>query len=123
VKWTSLVRVPGPVGTGFTTETTMGTKKWSELRDRTFTKKELVNVRAETVAEVLDMNLRAVREMVGKTQVELAKTAGLSQGELSEQERREDHLLSTLRRYIEALGGELEVIARIGDKTVRLRGV
>jgi DNA-binding XRE family transcriptional regulator len=101
----------------------MGTKKWSELRDRTFTKKELVNVRAETVAEVLDMNLRAVREMVGKTQVELAKTAGLSQGELSEQERREDHLLSTLRRYIEALGGELEVIARIGDKTVRLRGV
>lgn len=101
----------------------MGTKKWSELRDRVFTPEERAKVRAETDAEILEMNLRAVRELAGKTQVELAKATGLSQSELSAQEHRTDHLLSTLRRYIAGLGGELEVIARIGDKTVRLNGI
>jgi transcriptional regulator with XRE-family HTH domain len=72
---------------------------------------------------VLALNLRALRESAGKTQEELAALADLSQAELSRFEKREDHLLSTLRRYVEALGGELEVIARFGDKSVRLKGV
>jgi hypothetical protein len=38
-------------------------------------------------------------------------------------ENRPDHVLSKLREYIKALGGELEVVARFGDKTLRLRGV
>jgi hypothetical protein len=37
--------------------------------------------------------------------------------------RREDWLLSTLKEYVKALGGELEVIAVIGDKRLRLRGL
>ncbi len=69
------------------------------------------------------MDLKAVRELVGKTQAEVAAVADISQAELSRAEKREDHLLSKLRRYVEALGGELEVIARFGDKTVSLRGV
>ena len=69
------------------------------------------------------MNLLAVRELLGKTQVQLARKAKMSQADLSKTERRTDHLLSTLRRYVEALGGELDVIARFGDKQVRLRGV
>jgi hypothetical protein len=32
-------------------------------------------------------------------------------------------VLSKLREYIKALGGEMEVVARFGDKTLRLRGV
>ena len=73
--------------------------------------------------EVLEMNLQELRKAVGKTQEELAEVLDLSQGELSQTERREDHLLSTLRRYVEALGGELEVVAHVGDKRVRLVGV
>jgi hypothetical protein len=38
-------------------------------------------------------------------------------------ERRSDHRISTLRKLVEALGGELEVIAHVGSKRVRLRGV
>jgi hypothetical protein len=34
-----------------------------------------------------------------------------------------DFRLSTLKRYVEALGGELEVVAAFGDKRVRLRAV
>ncbi|MBI2944301.1 MAG: helix-turn-helix transcriptional regulator [Candidatus Wallbacteria bacterium] len=74
-------------------------------------------------AEVLELSLKAVRQLVGKTQVAAAKAAGMTQSELSKAERREDRLLSTLRRYIEALGGELEVIAKFGDRTVKLRGL
>ena len=64
-----------------------------------------------------------VRELLGKTQVQLAQKAKMSQADLSKAERRTDHLLSTLRRYVEALGGELDVIARFGDKQIRIRGV
>jgi hypothetical protein len=46
-----------------------------------------------------------------------------SRSEISKIENREDWLLSTLRRYVEALGGELEVVAVLGDKRLRLRGV
>ena len=43
-----------------------------------------------------------------------------SQGQVSETERRQDLRLSTLRSYVEALGGELEVIASFGDKRIKL---
>ncbi len=79
--------------------------------------------KAELAHEHLEANLRAVRDMAGKTQVELAREAGISQAELSRNESAGDHLVSTLRRYVEALGGELEILARFGDRTVKLRGV
>ena len=69
------------------------------------------------------MDLKAMRELLGKTQVEVATALEMSQGQVSETERREDHRLSTLRRYVEALGGELEVIANFGDKRIKLHGV
>jgi hypothetical protein len=52
-----------------------------------------------------------------------AKLAEMTQGEVSRLENREDYRLSTLRRFVQALGGSLEVIAHVGDKTVKLRGV
>jgi DNA-binding XRE family transcriptional regulator len=55
------------------------------------------------------MSLREVRKELGRTQVQVAKEAGMSQGDLSRLERRTDHLLSTLERYAEALGGRLDV--------------
>lgn len=73
--------------------------------------------------ELFDLSLRELREMAGATQVETAEAADTTQAEISKTERREDHLLSKLRRYVEALGGELEVTARFGDRSIRLRGV
>jgi hypothetical protein len=77
----------------------------------------------EMEREDLELNLRAVRELAGKTQTEVAASAGATQGEISTTERRSDHLVSTLRRYVTALGGELEIVARFGNKAVKLRGV
>ena len=47
----------------------------------------------------------------------------MAQAEISKMERRDDHLLSTLRRYVEALGGDLEVVAHIGNNRVTVVGV
>ena len=73
--------------------------------------------------EILEEDLRGIRELAGKTQAEVAAALELSQGKVSDVERRDDHLVSTLRRYVEALGGELEITANIGGKKIRLHGV
>lgn len=78
---------------------------------------------AAEMAEIVEADLRAIREIAGKTQVETAELLKTTQSELSRLERRDDYRLSTLRHYVEALGGELEIIAHIGNKTVRLKAV
>ena len=52
------------------------------------------------------------------TQVQLAETLGISQGNVSRLETRSDVYLSTLRSYVEALGGHLEIAAVFGDERV-----
>lgn len=79
--------------------------------------------REELAGELLAGDLRAVREAAGLSQVEAAKLAGMSQGEVSRLENRDDYRLTTLRRFVNALGGRLEITAHVAGKTVRLRGV
>jgi transcriptional regulator len=63
-----------------------------------------------------------LRAHLRKTQVEVARAAKMSQPEVSATEKRADHLVSTLRRYVKALGGEIEVNARFGDVRIQLKG-
>jgi DNA-binding XRE family transcriptional regulator len=74
-------------------------------------------------ANELEVSLRELRRVAGKTQEEVAEETGLTQGAISQLEREEDHKISTLRRYVAALGAELEVVAVLGDKRIALRGV
>ena len=97
--------------------------RWQDVKNRHLSPDRQEASRQWAERETLDMNLRALRELTGKTQTEMAELAEMTQGELSKTERREDHLLSTLRRYVKALGGELEVLAVFDDKQVRLKGV
>ncbi|HLE68988.1 MAG TPA: helix-turn-helix transcriptional regulator [Vicinamibacteria bacterium] len=97
----------------------MTVRRWNELNHK-FSKEREDAIRREVEVEILELNLRAIRELMGKTQEELAALVDTTQSQVSETERREDHRLSTLRRYIQALGGELEIIANFGDRRVRL---
>jgi transcriptional regulator len=97
----------------------MTVRRWNELKHK-FSKEREDAIRREVEVEILELNLRAIRELMGKTQEELAALVETTQGQVSETERRGDHRLSTLRRYIQALGGELEIIANFGDRRVRL---
>lgn len=77
-------------------------------------------IRRDAEEELLQLDLRGLRELLGKTQQEIATLLERSQGQVSETESRQDIRLSTLRSYVEALGGELEVIATFGDKRIKL---
>jgi hypothetical protein len=101
----------------------MKVHRYETLRRKHFTAEQLKKQDEAIEAEILEMNLQEIRAMLGKTQVEVAQQAKMSQGELSLAERRQDHLISTLRRLVKALGGELEVRANFDNKSIRLVGV
>jgi DNA-binding XRE family transcriptional regulator len=103
----------------------VATKPWKEIRKQ---HSKLSGAKQQEIdravqREVLEMRLRELREMAGKTQAEVADALEKVQAEISQFENRPDHMLSTLREYVRALGGKLEVIARFGDKSVQLRDV
>jgi hypothetical protein len=98
----------------------MKTHKWSDIRRAKLGPEGEERVRRRVEAELLEANLAELRQAVGVTQAEAAGKAEMTQGELSKFERRPDRLVSTLRRYVQALGGELEVTAVIGQKRVKL---
>lgn len=60
--------------------------------------------------------LKDLRRAVERTQEELAASLGVGQDTVSRIERRSDILLSTLRRYVEAMGGELNLVARFPNR-------
>jgi transcriptional regulator with XRE-family HTH domain len=59
-----------------------------------------------------EMSLRDLRKAIGKTQAMVARRLGVGQEAVSRLEMRGDMHLSTLRSMLEAMGGELELIAR-----------
>ena len=101
----------------------MGTRTWKSVKagrlaPHTATK---VTVRAEE--EIRELTLKELRKDLDLTQSELAGAAAMTQSELSRLESRVDHRLSTLRRYVEALGGEIEITAVIGKRRIKLTDV
>lgn len=76
--------------------------------------RELVLAMAkELIAE--EKTLRQIRRAREYSQATLAEVLGMNQGDLSKFERRTDAYLSTIRRYIEAMGGTLELVATFPD--------
>lgn len=75
----------------------------------------------ELIAE--EMTLRELRHARKLTQVKLARKLNMSQDAVSRLERRSDVLLSTLRRSVEAMGGDLSLVVQFPDrKPIRLAG-
>ncbi len=62
------------------------------------------------------MTLRELRTARRLIQVRMAKTLGITQDSVSRLERRSDLLLSTLRKAVEAMGGDLSLVARFPDR-------
>jgi predicted transcriptional regulator len=100
----------------------MKTHKWSAL-EKKMSPERLARVQAKVDEEISAINIRRLREALGETQVEAAAKADMTQPELSRLERASDVRLSTLRRYVKAMGGEIEVIAVVKGKRIALHGV
>jgi DNA-binding XRE family transcriptional regulator len=77
---------------------------------------------AELIAE--EMALRELRRAHHLTQSKVAEELGVSQDGVSRLEQRSDLLISTLRKYVEAVGGELQLVVVFPDRpAVRLTGL
>jgi transcriptional regulator with XRE-family HTH domain len=68
----------------------------------------------ELIAE--EPTLAAIREARRRSQVEVAQKLGVQQPTVSKIERQTDMYLSTLRGYIAALGGELQIVAQFPNQ-------
>jgi transcriptional regulator with XRE-family HTH domain len=93
------------------------TKPWREIRE---TRSKLSPAQRADIDQVVQlettkMKLGELRKARRLSQAQIAESLGLSQGDVSKMERRAELYVSTLRRFIEAAGGELEVIARFPD--------
>ena len=96
-----------------------GHRKFSELRARMTPERRDRN-HAETARMLAEMPLAELRQAQELTQTAIAELLETSQGEVSKIEKRTDMYVSTLRRYIEAMGGQLDVVARFPDGDVRI---
>lgn len=68
-----------------------------------------------------EMGLAEVRRALKLSQEELAQTLQVGQAAVAKLEKRTDMYVSTLRRFIEAMGGELDIVARFPDREVHIR--
>lgn len=60
--------------------------------------------------------LKDLRQAAHQTQQDMAATLGVGQDTISRLEKRSDMLLSTMRRYVEAMGGSLELVAQFPNR-------
>ena len=92
------------------------------LEKRGISDSQMDAARARTRAVVDAYNLREARKACNMTQVQLADAMGVSQNRVSRMENGEigSMSLDTVRRYVEALGGEVTLIATLPTGTVSL---
>ena len=101
----------------------MGTRTWKSLKASRLAPQVQAAVVRRANAAIHELTLKELRQGLNLTQSELADAAEMTQSELSRLESRADHRISTLRRYVEALGGKIEITAVVGDRRVKLTDV
>ncbi|MEL7350249.1 MAG: helix-turn-helix domain-containing protein [Cyanobacteria bacterium J06649_5] len=76
---------------------------------------QLIEQKGQTLIEE-ELALQTLRKLIGLTQKEMATRLEIAQEGISRLEQRQDIKLSTLRKYIEALGGKLNIVADFPDR-------
>ena len=95
------------------------TRSFSELtKDLSPERRERIEQRKEQLRE--EMTLSELRKAFLLTQDTLATTLNVKQAEISKIENQADMLMSTLRNFVQAMGGDLEVRAVFPDRTIEI---
>ena len=94
-------------------------KKFSELVAK-MSPERRAQIDEEVKKALAEMPLNELRNARGLSQKMLAEVLHVQQPAIAKLEKRTDMYISTLRSHIEAMGGQLEVIARFPDGDVRI---
>ncbi|OYT91709.1 MAG: transcriptional regulator [Burkholderiales bacterium PBB3] len=94
-------------------------KKFSDLRAN-MSAPARDKASAKALAMLAEMPLQELRQARGLSQKMLAEILHVQQPSIAKLEKRTDMYLSTLRSHIEAMGGELDVIARFPEGSVKI---
>ena len=97
----------------------MPTHRWKDLNHKS-SPEEREQIKREAIAELDRIGFAALRKAREQTQAEVAKVLGIDQGSVSAIESRSDLLLSTLTKYVRALGGEIEIRAVFPEASFNL---
>ena len=93
--------------------------KWSELEAKMGPERVTAS-RARARKMIEEMPLQQLRNAREMTQTRMAELLGMDQPNISKLEKRTDMYLSTLRSYVEAMGGALEIRAVFPDGDVKI---
>jgi hypothetical protein len=78
-------------------------------------RRERIDTRYREIKDEIEM-LKDLRKAVGKAQGDIAVALRVKQPTVSKMERQADMYLSTLRSYVEAIGGELDLVVRLPSR-------
>lgn len=77
-------------------------------------------IQDKTNQHLEEMILKEIREARNLSQENMADLLNVKQAAISKMERRTDMYLSTLKKVIEAMGGELELIAKFPECSIKI---
>lgn len=95
-------------------------KSFTILKDK-LTPESKKRIEKRIAIALQEMPLAELRQARKLTQQQIAKTLKIKQASVSKMESQTDMYLSTMRKYIEAMGGELEIVAKFPEGNVKVR--
>ena len=95
------------------------TRKFSDLT-RNMSTKDRAEIKARSAKLLAELPLEQLRSARSLTQTNMAQILGVNQSAISKIEKRTDMYLSTLRSYVEAMGGSLVIQAVFPEGAVRV---
>ena len=103
-----------------------GHTKWSDLRPQVVAElggeQTVAEARHRQQAYIDAHRLAERRSAVGLTQADVAERMGVTKGRVSQIERGEVSTIDVIARYVQAIGGQLQIAAVFGDDHYVLRG-
>jgi DNA-binding transcriptional regulator YiaG len=96
-----------------------GRKKFADLRAK-MTPEAQDRAKEGSAKLNAEMDLAELRRAMQLSQEEIAEILHVSQGAVAKMEKRADMLIGTLRRFVRAMGGDLELIAKFPHHSVRI---
>lgn len=94
-------------------------KSFTILKNKlTAESKKRIEERVEIALQ--EMPLAELRQARKLTQLQIAKNLKIKQASVSKMESQTDMYLSTMRKYIEAMGGELEIVAKFPEGNIKI---